>query len=80
MFVCTTCLQSALARILKRRRIVYGGSDKARRVGCDLPVSRLNTGAACVSKLNLWQQFDCERDSVAHALTRSAELVGQVVI
>ena len=33
----------------------------------DLSLSRLNTGAFCVTRLDLWQKFNREKDSVTHA-------------
>ena len=43
--VCASCLQGAVARILKRGRLVKGGSDFSLLLGCDLPLSGLNARA-----------------------------------
>ena len=60
MLVCESCVQSALARVL-RRRAVHGGSDMSLLLGCDLFLSGLS--GSLILKLNLWQ------DSAASFLT-----------
>ena len=68
-------VQFTPARVRVQRRTVQSGFDVSLRVGCDLPVSRLNIGTfyvsnpavplfCCFSRHNggtddLWQKFDC---------------------